>query len=193
MRGRSGQVHPGHEALVQVTSHCYWHTSVAMFGLCRKFDERRILGGVKLVWSNGSTDVAGEIVEDGAMANPEVHCHYLLEIACKTLYNAGDRGIHCSSGRQGTHPEAGYLQWMVSGEDQNDQQPWTGVWTLGWRGWRGEETAQTHPEGSQPQACLPGRHPRICCQDSRGQGTQQSLLQVELRDGQEDLQVSGVV
>jgi len=29
----------------------------------RNFDERRILGGIKLVWSNGSTDVAGETEE----------------------------------------------------------------------------------------------------------------------------------
>ena len=33
--------------------------------LFRKFDERRILGGLKLVWSNGSTDIAGETDEDG--------------------------------------------------------------------------------------------------------------------------------
>ena len=30
----------------------------------RKFDERKILGGIKLVWSNGSTDVAGETEEE---------------------------------------------------------------------------------------------------------------------------------
>ena len=30
----------------------------------RKFDERKILGGIKLVWSNGSTDVAGETEEN---------------------------------------------------------------------------------------------------------------------------------
>ena len=30
----------------------------------RNFDERKILGGIKLVWSNGSTDVAGETEEN---------------------------------------------------------------------------------------------------------------------------------
>ena len=38
----------------------------------RKFDERRILGGVNIVWSNGSTDVAGEISETGGAAAEDI-------------------------------------------------------------------------------------------------------------------------
>ena len=33
--------------------------------MCRTFDGKKILGGLKLTWSNGSTDVAGEIDENG--------------------------------------------------------------------------------------------------------------------------------
>ena len=40
--------------------HCLQLTAL----IDRNFDERRILGGIKLVWSNGSTDVAGETEEN---------------------------------------------------------------------------------------------------------------------------------
>ena len=41
----------------------------------RKFDERKILGGLKLLWSNGSTDVAGETDESSSSpGNAELEC-----------------------------------------------------------------------------------------------------------------------
>jgi len=45
----------------------------------RKFDERRILGGVKLIWSNGSTDIAGETDDDHGTDDLEVFSVSLCE------------------------------------------------------------------------------------------------------------------
>jgi len=45
----------------------------------RKFDERKVLGGIKLVWSNGSTDVAGETEEDNTTDDMELFTVSLSE------------------------------------------------------------------------------------------------------------------
>ena len=47
--------------------------------LYRKFDERKVLGGIKLVWSNGSTDVAGETEEDNTTDDMELFTVSLSE------------------------------------------------------------------------------------------------------------------
>ena len=47
--------------------------------MIRKFDERRILGGVKLIWSNGSTDIAGETDDDRCTDDLEVFSVSLCE------------------------------------------------------------------------------------------------------------------
>ena len=47
----------------------------------RKFDERKILGGIKQVWSNGSTDVAGETEE-----NPTSPAGVSPEVSLQVIY-----------------------------------------------------------------------------------------------------------
>ena len=52
---------------------------ILYFSMYRKFDERKVLGGIKLVWSNGSTDVAGETEEDNTTEDMELYTVSLTE------------------------------------------------------------------------------------------------------------------
>ena len=107
----------------------------------RPYDEKKVLGGIKVIWSNGSTDVAGATPETLLPGSPPV------ELECHTA--------ECRAGREGELPEAEVEEQLVHRPGEAGDQHGQGDGALGRGGRLGEEGSEAPEEGSPAEACLP--------------------------------------